>query len=175
MKCAACGKELENVEVGDIVVDVCRNGCGGMWFDNFELEKVDEKKEAAGEILLTIERDPEVRVDHTQKRKCPKCDDQTMMRHFMSVKREVELDECPSCGGFWLDYGELGKIREQFETEADRKQAADAYFEEVFGDELAKMREESDEKLKKARKIARMFRFICPSYYIPGKQEWGAF
>jgi len=27
------------------VVDVCQNGCGGIWFDNFELEKVDEKHE----------------------------------------------------------------------------------------------------------------------------------
>jgi len=24
-------------------------------------------------------------------------------------------------------------------------------------------------------KISNMFRFICPSYYIPGKQDWGAF
>jgi hypothetical protein len=30
-------------------------------------------------------------------------------------------------------------------------------------------------KLDKARKIANMFRFVCPSYYIPDKQDWGAF
>jgi hypothetical protein len=29
--------------------------------------------------------------------------------------------------------------------------------------------------LRKARRIAHAFRFICPSYYIPGKQSWGAF
>jgi hypothetical protein len=37
------------------------------------------------------------------------------------------------------------------------------------------MEPESQEKAEKARKVANMFRFICPSYYIPGKQDWGAF
>ena len=89
--------------------------------------------------------------------------------------QEVEIDHCIECGGIWLDSGELGKIRDQFETEADREKAADAYFDEVFGDELAAMREESEAKLQGAQKIAKMFRFICPTNYIPGKQEWGAF
>jgi hypothetical protein len=31
------------------------------------------------------------------------------------------------------------------------------------------------EDLRKARRIAHAFRFICPSYYIPGEQDWGAF
>jgi len=98
-----------------------------------------------------------------------------MMRHFFSVKQAVEVDECPSCGGFWLDAGELGGIRDQFETEEGKKKAAEKYYEEIFGKELSAMRNESEEKLSKARKIAQMFRFICPSYYLPGKQEWGAF
>ena len=98
-----------------------------------------------------------------------------MLRHFFSVKQEVEVDECPSCGGYWLDFGELARLREQFENEEERNGAAEEYFEEIFGKELTAMREESEEKLKKARKIAHMFRFICPSYYIPGKQDWGAF
>jgi len=161
--------------VGGISVDVCRNGCGGVWFDNFELQKVDEKHESAGESLLQIPKKPDIAVDHNQQRLCPKCENQKMMKHFMSVKREVELDECPACGGFWLDAGELGQIRRQFETEADRKGAAEKYFADVFGDKLERMRKESGEKLQRARKIANVFRFIVPSYYIPGDQGWGAF
>ncbi len=34
---------------------------------------------------------------------------------------------------------------------------------------------ENEENLQKAQRIARMLRFICPSYYIPGEQSWGAF
>jgi len=161
--------------VGDIAVDVCRNGCAGIWFDNFELQRVDETHEAAGESLLQIERNPATSVDHSLKRSCPKCETQKMLKHFMSVKREVEVDECPKCGGFWLDAGELGQIRGQFETQADREQAAHAYFSDTFGGEIEKKLGQSSESHKRAGNIARMFRFICPSYYIPGKQKWGAF
>jgi len=42
MNCPACGNILEQMTVGDVTVDVCQRGCGGIWFDNFELEKFDE-------------------------------------------------------------------------------------------------------------------------------------
>jgi Zn-finger nucleic acid-binding protein len=166
---------MEEVVVEDIAVDVCKQGCGGLWFDKFELQKVDEPHESAGESLLQIIVEKNVATDHSQRRKCPKCEDITMMRHFFSVKKEVEVDECPNCGGFWLDYGELGRIRSQYASEEERKAAAKDYFENIFGDELKRMQEESQENLEKAKKIANMFRFICPTYYIPGKQDWGAF
>ncbi len=175
MDCPACSGRLKEVTVGEIAVDVCENGCGGIWFDNFELKKVDEKHESAGEQLLDIPRDPNIKVDYSQKRLCPKCENQPMMQHFVSVKREVEVDECPACGGLWLDYGELGAMRGQYENEAERKAAAGAYFDEVFGAEFAKIKEQNDQELRKASKVAHAFRFICPSYYIPGMQSWGAF
>jgi Zn-finger nucleic acid-binding protein len=166
---------MEEVVVEDIAVDVCKQGCGGLWFDKFELQKVDEPHESAGESLLQIIVEKYVATDHSQRRKCPKCEGIAMMRHFFSVKKEVEVDEYPNCGGFWLDYGELGRIRSQYASEEERKEAAKDYFENIFGDELKRMQEESQEKLEKAKKIAKMFRFICPTYYIPGKQDWGAF
>lgn len=175
MKCPACSNQLQEATVSDVTVDVCKSGCGGIWFDHFEIKKFDEPHESAGDELLQTERDESITVDHTKKLKCPKCDDIVMMRHFFSVKKEVTVDECPACGGFWLDSGELGKIRSLFNTEDERHKAAQEYFSEVFGDQFAAMKAESQEKLKKARKIANMFRFICPSYYIPGKQDWGAF
>ncbi len=161
--------------VGDVAVDVCKGGCGGIWFDQFELEKFDEPHESAGESLLDIERDESIIVDHTKRLKCSKCDDIMMMRHFFSVKKGVEVDECPSCGGFWLDAGELRKIRSLFNTEEKRHKAAEEYFEEVFGDRFKAMNAESKAKLANMRKIVNVFRYICPSYYIPGKQDWGAF
>ncbi len=41
-------------------------------------------------------------------------------RHFFSAKRRVEVDQCPNCGGYWLDAGELALIR------AEKAQAATA-------------------------------------------------
>jgi Zn-finger nucleic acid-binding protein len=175
MNCPACGNVLKEITISDISVDVCQGGCGGIWFDNFELKKFDESHESVGEELLNAERDPSIVVDYNKRLKCPKCDDIVMMRHFFSVKKQVEVDECPGCGGFWLDAGELGKIRSLFNTEQERHEAAEGYFTEVFGDKLAAMKAEDQASVNKARKISNMFRFICPSYYIPGKQDWGAF
>jgi Zn-finger nucleic acid-binding protein len=175
MKCPACDHKLRELKVSDISVDACEGGCGGVWFDRFELQKVDEPHESAGELLLYIVTDDSVEVDHEARRSCPSCDDTVMMRHFYSVKMEVEVDECPRCAGFWLDYGELGDIRDEYETDEERKRAADEYFDEIFGHQLADMRASSEDKIEKARRIARLFRFVCPSYYIPGKQKWGAF
>jgi len=146
-----------------------------VWFDRFELDKVDEPHESAGEILLDIPRDPSVVVDRSKRRLCPRCEGIIMQQHFFSVKMEVGIDECPQCGGIWLDHGELALIRAQFGSAEEGKQAAQQYFSEVFGTQLAGMASQTDTKRQKAKKIAHVFRFICPSYYLPGKQDWGAF
>lgn len=174
MKCPACETELTSMAAGDITVDVCKGGCGGIWFDNFELRKVDEPHESTGEILLDIDRNEKIKIDSSNRRRCPKCN-VLMMRHFSSVKKQVTVDECPGCGGCWLDVGELATIRKEFKTEEDRRKAAEEYFSEIFGTQLAEMRAKSEEQAQRALKIAWLFRFICPSYYLPGKQAWGAF
>jgi len=175
MDCPACKTQLAEVVIDDITVDACETGCGGIWFDQFELQKVDEPHESTGEKLLSISRNPDIVINYYERRNCPKCENTIMMQHFFSVKQQVLVDECPNCGGFWLDFGELSQIRHLYSSEDERKKAAKEYFEKIFGGELKRMQDESEEKHNNAKKIARLFRFVCPSYYIPGKQEWGAF
>ena len=176
MHCPACGHLLSSRTAGDVTVDVCDGGCGGIWFDHYELHKVDEPAEAAGEGLLDVAVDPAVQVDLDKRRTCPKCtDDVVMMRHFTSVERKVTIDECPECGGIWLDAGELRAIRTEFPSDDARQAAADKYFDDVFGPELKAEHAESQAELEHAQHVARAFRFITPSYYLPGKQEGGAF
>ena len=43
-----------------------------------------------------------------------------MVKNYASVRKEVQIDECYSCGGKFLDHGELTKIRSQYETELER-------------------------------------------------------
>jgi Zn-finger nucleic acid-binding protein len=126
-------------------------------------------------MLLQLQKKTDIIIDYQQTRMCPKCDNRKMLKHFVSTNMEVEVDECPECGGFWLDSGELRQIREQFETDAERTDIAKKYFAEVFKNDMKQSEAETEETLKHIRKITRMFRFICPSYYIPGKQKWGAF
>ncbi len=175
MKCPACGSQLEKMSVDNIKVDVCRRGCGGIWFDRFELDRMDEAHEAAGERLLELDVEFHAKVARSKKRSCPKCDGLLMMRHYFSVRKKVEVDECPGCAGVWLDGDELRKIRNEFATEEEREKAANRYFTELFEEDIKRTKTESDERLKKARKFARLFRFICPTYYIPGKQSGGAY
>ena len=121
MKCPACFNELTQVQVGRLIVDACDGGCGGIWFDAFELEHVDEEGEVAGEPLLHINRDERVVVDAARKRDCPRCEGIRLHRHFFSAKRRVQVDQCPNCGGYWLDAGELWAIRAE-KSEAAREE-----------------------------------------------------
>lgn len=113
MKCPACYNELSEVQVGELRVDVCQQGCGGIWFDAFELQRADEVADSAGEALVEIQRDESVQVDPSRKRECPRCQGIKLHRHFFSPQRRVQVDQCPNCGGYWLDAGELALIREE--------------------------------------------------------------
>lgn len=179
MNCPACQATLSEHTVSDLIVDVCDRGCGGVWFDNFELEKVDEAHESAGAALLEIAAEaggpPGGVPDRDALRPCPKCRDAIMRRHFFTVKREVEVDECPACAGVWMDAGELAEIRRQFETEEARDAAAQEEYERLFGEQLEAIRRESRSDLERASAFARALRFVLPSYWIPGDQEWGAY
>lgn len=111
MNCPACSHLLQPLKAGGITVDACVGGCGGIWFDAFEMQKADEAHEKAGEQLLDIPCDPSVHVDFDRRRKCPRCESVVMLRHQHKDNPDVTVDECPGCGGFWLDAGELGLIR----------------------------------------------------------------
>jgi len=124
MKCPACFNELTKKQVGSVEVDVCQGGCGGIWFDAFELQRVDEERERAGDHLLYIERDENVVVDPSRKRQCPRCEGMKLMRHFFSAKRRIEVDQCPNCNGYWLNADELAAVRSEKAQEEKLGEAA---------------------------------------------------
>jgi Zn-finger nucleic acid-binding protein len=109
MNCPACDNVMTLAQVGGVAIDVCQHGCGGIWLDAFELRKL-QAELAHHELPLIIRREAGLSVDFTRRRHCPRCQDQVMMRRYSSRKRTVEIDECPQCGGHWLDYGELERI-----------------------------------------------------------------
>ncbi len=176
MTCPACGRELTTMTAGPITVDACANGCAGIWLDHFELAKLDEQSESAGAALLEIPRDPSLSIDLDQRRSCPKCGPQVeMLRHFESVARKIAVDECPKCGGIWLDAGELSVIRDEFPSAEARHEAARKLFSEMFDQQLAAEHAKTEGELQRAQGFAHALRFICPSTYLPGKQDGGAF
>lgn len=111
MQCPACDRELTEVPFGSVLVDLCADGCGGTWFDHFELSKVDEHHEVPGAAAPHSAHNQRVTLQENRKRRCPRCSNQFMRRRPYSPKLRVDIDECPSCGGIWLDAGELERIR----------------------------------------------------------------
>lgn len=112
-----------------MTVDVCAGGCGGIWFDNGEIQEVDDQDEAAGEALIEVEERWASTVDHTCKRACPRCEGILMLKRQYSPRQPVEIDECPGCGGIWLDAGELKAIRGAFQDSYERARVESAMSE----------------------------------------------
>ena len=123
MKCPACLNPLSSTTIGKLTVEVCRAGCGGIWFDAFELQQADEPQESTGAWLANLEPDPQLHADTGRKRACPKCEGVNLKRRYFSAKRRFEVDECPGCGGCWLDAGELEKVRAEMGETAREKEA----------------------------------------------------
>ncbi len=176
MKCPRTGNDLKSVTIEGITVDLSET-TGGVWLDNYELIKFDEVHEKGGDVLSELmEKHRSNIVDLSPRIQCPKCENMVMARHYYSPKREIEIDRCPNCGGVWLDAGELAKIRELFPTEADREQASQELVNEAAeSSEFQQMVAESEENAAAARKFANLFSWLCPSRYIPGKQDGAAF
>jgi Zn-finger nucleic acid-binding protein len=111
MQCPRCSNELQTATAGGVHVDVCQNGCGGIWFDAFELEKMDEPDESAGWLIDNIRIDLGVTVDTNAPIQCPRCDGLELMRQRYPNDHRLMIDKCRACGGIWLDFGELFGIR----------------------------------------------------------------
>jgi uncharacterized protein len=166
MKCPVCGMNLSPVRAGSVTVDACLGGCGGIWFDIFELQKLDDPQEKeAAELLVNVKKRADVPVDYSQRRYCPRCRDIVMMRHYYSPRRRVEVDECPSCGGFWLDAGELALIREEHADRQEQQAAVAEYIDAVSASILGPMRSAGAEQTARARRIEQLLRFSRPIQY----------
>ncbi len=122
LKCPACQKEMTKVFVPSegVNIDICLDGCGGMYFDTREFKYFDEQHENIDEILKAIEGKTFTPVNEKLPRTCPVCGAR-MVKNYTSTKQEVQIDECYACGGKFLDHGELEKIRAEYATEEDRR------------------------------------------------------
>jgi len=116
-------------DFGDVQVDVCKNGCKGIWFDWGELKRLDEKNEGLDRALDEALKSPRVNDEDRGSIKCPKCSI-AMHAHKYSSAKEVNVDECYSCGGFFLDSGDLREIRDNYMSEEER----DAYVQKLVNE-----------------------------------------
>jgi len=95
-----------------MTLDVCYGGCGGLWFDAQELERVNAR---AATTLHSVWQTPSRNVVLTEPRICPRCAGQILDRRWFSELQRVEIDQCPKCQGIWLDPGEFSRIYDEIQ------------------------------------------------------------
>ena len=141
MKCPACNAKLKVMKVGAYEVDVCLDGCGGIWFDENEIKGYDESVE------FDIDKDLNERGTFqspkiTTARKCPRCGDEVVLwRRGYGAENPVQVDQCPKCSGIWLDHNELTAIRSQYKTEQERKAVGDKMLGELLSSVVKSLKE----------------------------------
>jgi len=156
MNCPACGALMVEEDFGGVRVDVCKNGCKGIWFDWQELRRLNEEHEGAGNALEEALKSPRVNDAGREPLNCPKCG-MAMRAHKYSSAKEVSVDECYGCGGFFLDSGELREIRDNYMSEEER----DAYVQKLLDEtpEYKQMEEETRQlRAKAGRKFGKVLR-----------------
>lgn len=138
LTCPACGKTMEKVFIPSegINLDICTDGCGGIYFDNREFENFDEKNEDISVILEKLEGKSFEKPSENLTRVCPNCGTK-MIKNHSSILKEIEIDDCYSCGGKFLDNAELIKIREEYENNEQRDEEILKYVYKQVGAELA--------------------------------------
>ena len=166
-QCPVCHVDMVKVQVGDVILDECPQ-CHGIFFDAFELKKMDEMHEYADDPelqrLLSYERRDDTR---DYQLICPNCGSK-MVRRKYNLKADVFIDECYNCGGIWLDAGELKVIRENYLTPEEARKILDEiiYSTPELRNEIAKHEAKIKEldSLSKEKKglasISNFFKFI---------------
>ncbi len=163
MECPVCKNTMVEKDFGGVMVDVCENGCKGIWFDWIELSKLDETHEGAGKALAEALMSERVRDDNRDRINCPKCQ-KLMVAHLYKSSKEVTVDECYLCGGFFLDAGELKVIKESFMTEEERDNFIEGLLDTVPEFEAA---QENLEKMQqRTAAMKKMTKFLRPSAYV---------
>lgn len=165
MECPTCGKLMVEEDFGDVQIDVCKNGCKAIWFDWQELIRLDENHEGLGAALEEALKSPRVNEGDREPPFCPKCG-LVMHTHKYSSAKEVNVDECYGCGGFFLDSGELREVRDGYMSEEERE----AYVEKLLADipEYQAMKEEiAAEKTEQRTEAGKKFGGILGGRIFP--------
>ncbi|MFO0548316.1 MAG: zf-TFIIB domain-containing protein [Polyangiaceae bacterium] len=119
MRCVKCSGTMVGLEVGKVHVDRC-DKCHGIWFDRRELTEVLGSYRQGEAIPLSVPNPVSKEVEE-KLGVCPRCDVALAREDTMAVEG-LHWDTCKTCGGAWLDGGELLQIA------ADPEAAATAAF-----------------------------------------------
>jgi Zn-finger nucleic acid-binding protein len=114
MQCPACGNELLPEMINNTTFHICDGGCGGVWFERQELENWNENS-TYNETHLTVKKETCPSLNQSKRYICPTCESIIMQRRYLDTIEDVLVDECSSCGGFWLNGDDLEEMHSQMD------------------------------------------------------------
>lgn len=109
INCPACGCEMEKIYLQDagISIDICTNGCGGLFFDNQELQTINASEKDINEVKKALNGKTFKAVDSAQTRVCPVCGTKMVKTKAFGT----EIDTCYNCGAVFLDANEIDTVK----------------------------------------------------------------
>lgn len=162
MNCPYCHEPLHDVKIeshydATIILNQCAK-CGGIWFDKLELfsskrgeaeeiDKLDEKKLGENTQLESNEL------------YCPR--DNTKLKLFQDpyFPKSIQVESCPTCGGFWFNRGEFAQFQEEREKRIAKPKEADKLEQNI--DSLLRSESEQD----KYNALGRLGNFLMTPIY----------
>ena len=128
LRCPACGNIMKKVFIPSIGVniDICSDGCGGLYFDAKELQLLQKVSgDDMAEINSYLEDKQFSPVDEQAVRMCPNCSTNMVKTKINGLN--VQIDTCYTCGGIFLDYGEIGAIRSSYMQRMQKSSRESSY------------------------------------------------
>ncbi len=115
--CPDCNIPMDPLSFRGVNLDDCPQ-CGGIWFDDGELKKLQSIGDQLSFQALedTAKPHQDVVCQEPGAKLCPKCQERlTPYRYLYSS--DVIIDECDDCFGIWVQDGELEKMATYLETQ----------------------------------------------------------
>ncbi len=131
ISCPACGSEMVKVFLPELNlnIDVCADGCGGIFFDNRELKILNNNVEQIDVLMESVEGKTFKKVDESLDRICPVCNVRMVKNKVNNDEVHdgefVVIDECYTCGSKFLDLGELEKFKHKQAVKPEEKLGVD--------------------------------------------------
>ena len=92
INCPACGKPMKKVFMQDagFNLDVCLDGCGGIFFDGQELKHFDENAENIDDLKKVMNDKNFEKTDENLTRICPVCGNK-MVKNYVKLQIKLTL------------------------------------------------------------------------------------
>jgi len=117
MKCPICKTtELTEHKLNGVTLHTC-SSCRGFWLTKSEMEGIKDKIPYEAWFDLDLWSEKEKLVAKKSSSVCPV--DQTPLSSLDWDNSHITLKICGKCGGIWLDHGEMKKVIDYIEHEAD--------------------------------------------------------